>query len=50
MGKMIAAQEDSISIRKALRQKGMETLTECGIRKIMEGQTTFEEVVRVCMG
>lgn len=48
--KMIAAQDDSISIRKALRQKGMETLTECGIRKIMEGQTTFEEVVRVCMG
>ncbi|MDJ0840975.1 MAG: GspE/PulE family protein [Acidobacteriota bacterium] len=48
--KLIAAGEDSITIKKAMRQKGMETLMECGIRKIMEGQTTFDEVVRVCMG
>jgi len=48
--KMIAAGEDTITLRKTLRQKGMETLTECGIRKIMDGETTFEEVVRVCMG
>lgn len=47
--KMIIAKEDSISLKKLLRQKGMETLKECGIRKMMTGETTFDEVVRVCM-
>ncbi|CAM2065880.1 Type II/IV secretion system protein [Sulfidibacter corallicola] len=47
--KMIVAKDDTISIRKACRQKGMETLKECGIRKMIAGETTFEEVVRVCM-
>lgn len=46
--KMISKGEDTIALKKLLRQKGMETLMECGIRKIMEGVTTFEEVVRVC--
>ena len=48
--KMIARGEDTIALKQALRQKGMETLKECGIRKMMQGQTTFEEVIRVCVG
>jgi len=48
--KLIAAEKDTISIRQALRQKGMETLKECGIRRMMAGETTFEEVLRVCVG
>lgn len=48
--KLIIAGEDAVGLKKALRQKGMETLTECGIRRIIEGVTTFSEVVRVCMG
>jgi general secretion pathway protein E len=48
--KLIAAGEDTISLKKILRQKGMETLKECGIRKMLEGETTFEEVLRVCVG
>lgn len=48
--KLVIAGEDAVGLKKALRQKGMETLTECGIRRIIEGVTTFSEVVRVCMG
>jgi general secretion pathway protein E len=48
--KLILKNSDTITLKNALRQKGMETLLECGIRKIIEGTTTFDEVVRVCMG
>ncbi len=48
--KMIAQNKDSITLKQAMRQKGMETLMECGIRRIIEGSTTFSEVVRVCTG
>lgn len=48
--KLIAAKQDTIAIKQALRQKGMETLKECGIRKMMAGETTFAEVLRVCVG
>lgn len=47
--KLVIAREDAISFKQVLRQKGMETLKECGIRKMMAGETTFEEVVRVCI-
>ena len=47
--KLIVKGQDTVTIKQALRQKGMETLMECGIRKIMENETTFDEVVRVCM-
>ena len=46
--KLVIAHEDSIKIKQTLRQKGMETLKECGIRKMMLGETTFGEVIRVC--
>jgi len=48
--KLIIAREDSVGLKRALRQKGMETLKECGIRKMMAGETTFEEIMRVCVG
>jgi len=47
--KLIVGGQDTVAIKQALKQKGMETLMECGIRKIMSGETTFDEVVRVCM-
>ena len=47
--KLIVGGQDTVSVKQALKQKGMETLLECGIRKIMAGETTFDEVVRVCM-
>ena len=46
--KLIARKEDSTILHQTLRQKGMETLKECGIRKMMTGETTFEEILRVC--
>jgi len=48
--KLILSREDTLSIKQACRKKGMETLKESGIRKIMSGETTFEEIIRVCMG
>jgi len=47
--KLIRERADTLELRKVLRQKGMETLKESGIRKMLAGLTTFEEVVRVCM-
>lgn len=47
--KAIIAKEDTVGLKKLLRQKGMESLKECGIRKMIAGDTTFDEVVRVCM-
>jgi len=48
--KSIMVKDDAVSLKALMRQKGMETLKECGIRKLMAGETTFEEVLRVCMG
>lgn len=47
--KMVQQEADTLSLKKMLRQKGMETLKESGIRKMIAGETTFDEVVRVCM-
>ena len=38
---------DSRTLREAARRQGMTTLRECAIRKMTEGITTFEEVLRV---
>ena len=38
---------DSNEIAHAARVEGMETLREAAIRKLADGATTFEEVVRV---
>jgi general secretion pathway protein E len=39
--------KDASEITHAARVEGMETLREAGIRKLAEGATTFEEVVRL---
>jgi len=39
--------KDASEITHAARVEGMETLREAGIRKLAEGGTTFEEVVRL---
>ena len=48
--KFIMNRDDTFTIKQTLRNKGMETLKECGIRKMLASETTFEEVIRVCMG
>ncbi|MBQ9344651.1 MAG: type II secretion system ATPase GspE [Kiritimatiellae bacterium] len=40
----------STELRQKARELGMRTLREDGIRKIVAGQTTLEEVLRVSMG
>jgi general secretion pathway protein E len=39
--------KDANEITHAARVEGMETLREAAIRKLAEGGTTFEEVVRL---
>ena len=41
---------DSSELRRKARELGMRTLREDGIRKVIAGQTTLEEVFRVTMG
>ncbi len=45
--KHIALKEDATVIKKAARKLGMSTLRESGIRKLLAGVTTVEEVIRV---
>ena len=39
--------EDSASIKQSAKANGMRTLKEDGLQKVLLGQTTFEEVLRV---
>ncbi len=45
--KMITQKKDASEIRKAAIEEGMSTLKEDGARKVIEGITTIEEVLRV---
>jgi general secretion pathway protein E len=45
--RMIVKQADANRIREAARQEGMRTLLEDGILKVIGGQTTLDEVLRV---
>jgi general secretion pathway protein E len=45
--KLIRAGTDANEINDAARIEGMENLRECAIRRLAEGLTTFEEVVRI---
>ena len=47
---MIFDKAPSTALRERARETGMRTLREDGIRKIMAGMTTHEEVLRVTMG
>jgi general secretion pathway protein E len=44
---LITAGRDATDIAHAARVEGMETLREAAIRKLADGVTTFEEVVRI---
>jgi general secretion pathway protein E/type IV pilus assembly protein PilB len=47
---LIYQQVNSTELRKRARELGMRTLREDGMRKVVAGLTTFEEVFRVTMG
>ncbi|PIR74098.1 MAG: hypothetical protein COU35_04640 [Candidatus Magasanikbacteria bacterium CG10_big_fil_rev_8_21_14_0_10_47_10] len=49
MRQLVVNHSDSDSIKAAARQKGMTTMLEDGIRKVLDGVTTLEEVLRVAM-
>ena len=44
---LISQRADGPQILKAARNEGLMTLRECSIRRMLDGQTTFEEVLRV---
>ena len=37
----------SMLIKRKAREQGMKTLRECGLTRVLEGKTTFEEILRV---
>ena len=45
---MTFTQAPTQQIRKMARQNGMRTLLEDGIQKVLNGITTFEEVLSTC--
>jgi general secretion pathway protein E/type IV pilus assembly protein PilB len=47
---LIYEQVGSSELRNKARELGMRTLREDGLRKVIAGQTTLEEVFRVTMG
>ncbi|MHB8369577.1 MAG: type II secretion system ATPase GspE [Leptospirales bacterium] len=44
---LVNIREDAATLREAGRKKGMQSLTDDGRRKVLEGITTIEEVLRV---
>ncbi|MFT5431163.1 MAG: general secretion pathway protein E [Myxococcota bacterium] len=44
---LINSRADGPQILRQARQEGMMTLRECAIRRMLDGQTTFQEVLRV---
>jgi type IV pilus assembly protein PilB len=47
---LIFDKESAIELRAKARENGMRTLREDGVRKVLAGVTTVEEVMRVTMG
>ena len=47
---MVNHRASTIELRKRARQMGMRTLREDGVRKVLSGMTTAEEVISVSMG
>ncbi len=47
---MINQKSSTVELRKRAREMGMRTLREDGIRKVLSGMTTAEEVIAVSMG
>ena len=48
--RMIFTKTASVELRQRARELGMRTLREDGIRKVLSGTTTLDEVLRVTMG
>ena len=48
--KMIFNKATSSELRAWAREHGMRTLREDGLRKVLSGMTTVDEVLRVTMG
>lgn len=44
---LVNIREDAAALREAARKKGMQSLTDDGRRKVLQGITTIEEVLRV---
>ncbi len=47
---MVNNKANTVELRKRAREMGMRTLREDGIRKVLSGMTTAEEVISVTMG
>jgi hypothetical protein len=47
---MINERATTLQLRKRAREMGMRTMREDGIRKVLSGMTTAEEVISVTMG
>jgi type II secretory ATPase GspE/PulE/Tfp pilus assembly ATPase PilB-like protein len=47
---MVNQRANTVELRKRAREMGMRTLREDGIRKVLSGMTTAEEVISVSMG
>jgi general secretion pathway protein E/type IV pilus assembly protein PilB len=47
---MINNKATTIELRKRAREMGMRTLREDGVRKVLAGMTSAEEVISVSMG
>ena len=45
--RLVAAGAPSAEIRRQARQEGMTTMVEDGLRKVLDGQTTIEELARM---
>lgn len=50
MRELIAKRAHESDIYEAAHKTGLVTLRECGLRKVFEGTTTLEEVLRVTLG
>jgi general secretion pathway protein E len=45
--RLTTAQADVDAIRAKAREEGMRTLRECAVERLLEGVTTYQEVLRV---
>jgi len=45
--KAVARNASAVELKKIARAAGMQTLRECGVRKVLKGLTSVEELVRV---
>ena len=46
---LMARNQPAIELRRLALEEGMKTLRQSGLQKALEGTTTLEEVLRVCL-